>query len=306
MSELGWAGLVMWGLCACGPEDSGSSLGVWPDAMTIIETDGATLNALPYPGLDTDLPVSWWSSDASVATVDDQGRVQSVGPGDVQISASWGDRVGTAWIRVLSLNIATEALILGTGPFTTREIRQGCGQRSGSWRAFPLGSTIELVFTPTVPNGARKEVIAAAEEMIELTQGQLDFVVRDTENRSPKPRNRQVTITRQSEPAPWCERSCAIPRYLSDGSRRSTEIVVLTRASISTYVHEIGHGILGLCHIHANMLGGGPASIMEYYGNTFPDRMTTLDKAVVRRMYASGVQPGAGRAEMIAAGLINP
>ena len=67
------------------PEETG--IVVSPATLTLAEGAESVLQALTAPSL-TDAAVSWRSSDDTVATVDQEGRVQAVGRGDAEIEAS--------------------------------------------------------------------------------------------------------------------------------------------------------------------------------------------------------------------------
>ena len=64
-----------------------SSVTVSPDALNLSAGDTATLAATVLPA-DADQTVVWTSSDPSVATVDDNGVVTAVGPGNAEITVT--------------------------------------------------------------------------------------------------------------------------------------------------------------------------------------------------------------------------
>ncbi|WP_205624717.1 Ig-like domain-containing protein [Vulgatibacter incomptus] len=83
---------------------------VSPDAVSVIEHRSFTLTAKAYDANDeerTGIEVIWSSSDESIATVEADGVVTGIQPGEVEITASVGDRVGVAHIAVTEGTIAS-------------------------------------------------------------------------------------------------------------------------------------------------------------------------------------------------------
>jgi hypothetical protein len=67
--------------------------------------------------------------------------------------------------------------------------------------------------------------------------------------------------------------------------------------------------LLGLCHIDARQIGGAEGSLMSGGPGVTPGSgaatLTDLDLAAIRAVYASSVNPGAGRSTFLAARLVN-
>jgi hypothetical protein len=77
--------------------------------------------------------------------------------------------------------------------------------------------------------------------------------------------------------------------------------------SVSAYVHDaLGHGVLGLCHIDARLIGGAENSLMSSGPpGSGASNLTGMDLEAIRTVYASGVNPGAARSTFLAARLVN-
>jgi hypothetical protein len=80
--------------------------------------------------------------------------------------------------------------------------------------------------------------------------------------------------------------------------------------SVSAYVHDaVGHGVLGLCHIDARLIGGPENSLMSAGPGSSPgsgaSSLTGLDLEAISAVYGSGVNPGASRSTFLAARLVN-
>jgi hypothetical protein len=80
--------------------------------------------------------------------------------------------------------------------------------------------------------------------------------------------------------------------------------------SVSAYVHDaVGHGVLGLCHIDARLIGGPENSLMSAGIGVPPGSgasgLTGMDLDAIAAVYASGLSPGAARSAFLAARLVN-
>ena len=94
-------------------------------ALTLVEGDETTLTATVKPDEATDPTVSWTTSDASVATVDG-GKVKTLKPGKVTITAQAGEKtdacvitVDKRFIPVTSVSLNEHTLTLVEGDETT-------------------------------------------------------------------------------------------------------------------------------------------------------------------------------------------
>jgi hypothetical protein len=79
---------------------------------------------------------------------------------------------------------------------------------------------------------------------------------------------------------------------------------------VAAYVQgAVGHGVLGLCHIDARLIGGAENSLMSGGSGVSPgsgaSNLTGLDLEAIRTVYASSVNPGAPRSAFLAARLVN-
>ena len=86
--------------------------------LMLIEGDVATLVATVTPSDADELPVVWKSSDSSVATVDDNGNVTAIAPGDARITASCGNCWATCTVSVASSVIHVTDIYLDNNQLT--------------------------------------------------------------------------------------------------------------------------------------------------------------------------------------------
>ena len=66
----------------------GASLSVWPGDAALAPGQTLTLEATYDTGTPGGAHVTWKTSDSSLATVDDNGLVTAVGPGEVAVTAA--------------------------------------------------------------------------------------------------------------------------------------------------------------------------------------------------------------------------
>ena len=110
------------------------------------------------------------------------------------------------------------------------------------------------------------------------------------------------------------DRGCVHIRFTEAGSGIMISSRATLRESIQpadAFVHDIiGHGVMGMCHIDQELIGGNDKSLMAGRPGAFtgfiPDQLSALDIAAARAVYGSSLNPGATRAEFVEAGLINP
>ncbi len=79
-----------------------SSVSLNKTSLTLTEGENETLTATVGPDNATDKTVTWSTSDASVATVDQSGRVTAVKAGSASITAKAGDKAATCGITIIT------------------------------------------------------------------------------------------------------------------------------------------------------------------------------------------------------------
>ena len=70
----------------------------------------------------------------------------------------------------------------------------------------------------------------------------------------------------------------------------------------------IGHGVLGLCHVDGNLIGGSRLSLMSFgvgvFSNNLPSLLTAFDLAAIQPVFRSGLLPGSTLFDFTRVGLV--
>jgi hypothetical protein len=215
-----------------------------------------------------------------------------------------------------------EAIFLGTGPLIPQDNFTACVTNPGQWAAFPRGTTVKVIASSTIDLGSdggdTKELIEAALATItEATLGgiQTTFVI--TDDPDPIPGLNEATGTDHPSPQDTgCafDRGCVHIEFTAPGSGVMTSSRSTLKASVQpsdAFVHDmLGHGVMGMCHIDQELIGGNDKSLMAGGPGAFtgllPDQLSALDIAAAQAVYGSSLNPGATRADFVDAGLISP
>jgi hypothetical protein len=202
-----------------------------------------------------------------------------------------------------------DALFLGSGPLIPRDGSVDCPLQ-GFWSGYPRGASIRLRVSSRVPGSAQAAIAGAIGALSGATAGSLLVNMEVTPEADPQPGVNEVTVTESALPrAAGCasDAGCVQYRFAGRGLLMSARIVEPRAQSAAAYVHDTaGHGILGLCHIDARLIGGGENSLMSSGPpGSGAASFTGIDLEAIRTVYASGVNPGAARSTFLAARLVN-
>ena len=210
------------------------------------------------------------------------------------------------------------------GNWTIDSTRQltACVTNRGQWAGFPRGTAVRVVASSTLDLGSdgidTKQLIEAALATVTeatLSGIQTEFMI--TDDPDPMPGLNEATGTDHPSPRDTgCafDRGCVHIQFTEPGSGIMISSRATLRESIQpadAFVHDIlGHGIMGMCHIDQELIGGNDKSLMAGGPGAFtgfiPDQLSALDIAAAQAVYGSSLNPGASRAEFVEAGLINP
>jgi hypothetical protein len=205
-----------------------------------------------------------------------------------------------------------DALFLGSGSLIPRDGPPECPLQ-GFWSGYPRGSNVRVRVSSRVAGAAQAGIGAAIGPIGDVTGGALTVTLTVVQDPDPQPGVNEVTVTEVPLPrAAGCpsDAGCVQYRFAGRGLLMGARVVAPPGRSVPAYVHDtVGHGVLGLCHVGADQVGGAEASLMSVGFGTPAGSgaaaLTALDLDALRAVYASAVNPGVGRSAFLAVRLVN-
>ena len=212
-----------------------------------------------------------------------------------------------------------EAIFLASGPLRASQ-SPGCGTH-GRWSSFPRGTTVRNLVSAQIPAPSRDAIRVVLDQVAQATGGSLAAtfeVVADGPRTVGVNEMAHVALQATSEIQFACGSIAGIACTTNNSPierggpfsggliRWSVAYYVLPNIqSTGPYAHESGHGVLGMCHIDGDGIGGSQQSLMSG-GGTLPLRLTPFDIEALQAVYGSSLAIGANRADFVAAGLVRP
>lgn len=210
-----------------------------------------------------------------------------------------------------------EALFLGSGPLVPKgDVDQNfaCPHR-GMWSGYARGSTVTVVVPQRVRGGNRAAIDATAATVPDATAGAIRVGVVDTADLNIQASDGQLimAVIPLDQVKPNCGPGASIacityfPYPIPSGVIRWTKAFfsVGDPADIdhpNPFAHEMGHGILGMCHLDPESSGGDRASVMT--GFTGPSGISPFDIEALKAVWGSSLGLGATRGDFAAQGLV--
>ncbi len=207
---------------------------------------------------------------------------------------------------------AVEALFMGSGRLTPSDGFPACSFRN-HWSGFPRGTAVTVRVSTTVSGNVRAAVQQALRQVPQATNGAIRAAFELTDDPNPMPNRNEVTLTFHPDPksqgCPY-KRGCTMHKFAKPGVIRSSRVVQPAGMPVNAYVHDVvGHGIMGMCHIDGNLIGGAGKSLMSggpgVFSGQIAIRLTALDMAASREVYGSPLSPGASRRDFVRLRLID-
>lgn len=172
------------------------------------------------------------------------------------------------------------------------------------WMSFPRGAQVRLVVASSVDRAALPFLERQVVDLNLAFAGQLSLTLTTVDEPDPRPGRHEITLAE----VPASEILAVSGEPEAGGTCReistSGPLLVNARCLLlagggrpEADMHEVGHG-LGLHHVRE---GVGPAMMNP---SAPVDDFSALELEAIRRVYASGLQPGANRADFLAAGLL--
>ncbi len=145
-----------------------------PQKTNLIIGETLSLSAVVLPETTTNKTVVWSTSNSSVATVDNTGKVTAIGSGDVTITAKCGDASGTITLKVESI---ITSLSLSSTELTLEKGRK---------------ETLKVSYSPSEPDrlslnwsssDASIATVNGSGEVTGIKPGTVDITITDTESK---------------------------------------------------------------------------------------------------------------------------
>ena len=197
---------------------------------------------------------------------------------------------------------AIEAFFMGSGLLTPSDGFPAC-PFINFWSGFPRGTAVTVRFSSTVSENVRQAIQQALEQVPQATNGAISAAIELTDDPNPIPKLNEVTLTFHPDPisqgCPFA-RGCIIHSFANPGVFLSSRAVQPANLPVNAYVHDVvGHGIMGMCHIDGNLIGGAQKSLMSggpgVFSGDIAIQLTMLDIGASRVVYSSPLSPGATR-----------
>lgn len=263
---------------------------------------------------------AWSTSNVLVATVTPSGVVTAIGFGTVDISATYRAVVGSTRFAIAGPTPPEDSfgldyiqsLFLGSGALTPTEGTHGCPRR-GVWVGFPRGTQVRMRVSSNVGASIFNALVAAANQIPAASVGALTTTVESTPEGDPLPSRNEVTVmmspNAQNQGCPLAQ-GCT--RFVFEGSHIFSARAILSSVQpAGAYVHDaIGHGVMGLCHVDGNLIGGPRLSLMSFgvgiFSSNLPLQLTSFDTQATQAVYGSSLAFGSTMTDFALAGLIRP
>lgn len=293
---------------------------------------------------DRTAAISWGASSGAAEYVVEVGSTAGGIEGGVQSAGTATSftlrdlRAGRSYVRVKARNSSgtsgasvevtfvlpnlgdyVEVLFLGSGALipVSNDPNLACSRR-GIFSGFPRGTTVRNRASAQLPAHGLDSIRRVLNQIPLATAGRLAATFEVVAEDAPTPRDNEmvhVALRSAAEVTAACNSlvgSACIgynERPFPGGIIRwSAGYYDINISFNQPFSHEIGHGILGMCHINADAIGGGEHSMMSQgppgVNSNQLDRLSPFDIEALQAVYGSTVNPGARRPEFVAAGLI--
>ncbi|HEV7671000.1 MAG TPA: hypothetical protein VGS22_20980 [Thermoanaerobaculia bacterium] len=198
------------------------------------------------------------------------------------------------------------ALFLGEGPLRSPQ-GTPC-PNTGFWRAFPRGSRLRVRLSTALSTGERNTVEGFLSDFRGLVAGTFDLAIETTTQEDPIPGFLEVTVTSLSNSAvdarcPPGSGGCTKITLQAPGVLASSRTVARHQFGGNVHDHELGHGILGLCHVDGFVM---PDALMATPGSGSIGNFNTAERQAIQAVMRSGLSAGATRADFERLGLVDP
>jgi len=147
-----------------------------------------------------------------------------------------------------------------------------------------------------------------------IAPGAAAVTVVSTSAANPEPQRNQSAISTGDPASVGCSSAADPGCTASFWEARSPGVFVLSRPVVSSraeapvYAHELAHGLLGMCHVDGQRIGGSALSLMSAGPETLTrptDAFSSYDLAAMSAVFGSGIGPGGTRNDLERVGLLS-
>lgn len=257
-------------------------------------------------GTEADVAINWTSSiDGPIQVINGIANL-SAGVHSLSVSATYeGVSLTRLYpIAVVDESPVIEALILGSGQMAVEP--SGC-PRPDEWTTWAQGSEIAVNLPSTLPEEKTNLVQQFAEDVVGLSSQSLNVAVNLRETVSDELVSGAINVIESDRVDCPNGFACALPRFNNDNSVDAYIIRIHTDQPAQVLGHELGHALMGLCHIEGSLVLPGNSMMSaptEQYYQQSSGLPTRLDALAFQSVFFSGLPPGADRDDLKLAGVL--
>ncbi|MEX0942344.1 MAG: hypothetical protein WD002_07335 [Pseudomonadales bacterium] len=212
-------------------------------------------------------------------------------------------------IAVVEQSELIEALILGTGELATSTFENPSCPRDQEWGTWRSGSNILIRVSDLFETSQVEIAREFANVVNEISSNNLFVSVEEAGTTVDEYVVGEINVVLIPEDSDDCNGAggCADHQFDSDKSIVAAVVKVRAGSDAGVMGHELGHALLGLCHIDAIKIAGDTsilASPRRAYGGESALLPTELDVLAFQSVFLSSASPGATRQDLVDIGVL--
>jgi hypothetical protein len=152
-----------------------------------------------------------------------------------------------------------------------------------------------------LPAGAQTQIRQVVSRVAEATLGNVNATALPTADIDPRPASDEVTVWGTTDPASLgCSAGAVLCTFLPGLKSPFIHAARIVGQPNGNFPHELGHGVFGFCHTKNPNVFEKETIMVAGFG------LTDRDVGIVQSLYRAGLGPGATRADLVKAGIVNP
>ena len=192
-----------------------------------------------------------------------------------------------------------EALLLGSGPLSDPANR-GCAT-SGLVIGWQYSAVLTVRVSSQLPPDAQTQIQQVVSRVAEATAGNVSATIQPTTAIDPQPASDEVTVWGTTDPTKLsCVAGAILCTFLPGFKSPFIHAARIVGYPSGNFPHELGHGVFGLCHTKSPNVFEKETIMAAGFG------LTDRDVGIIQSVYRAGLGPGATRADLVKAGIVNP